>query len=284
MRASRRNFLTITYHDIFDYPLTEAEILRWEVGSGKLDREVGNEKVHKTQGYYHLHGRSAIVKLRKVREQESIKKLKLARKVAGKLSIISSIKFIGVTGSLAMNNARRESDIDFMIITTGGTLWATRLIVYLATKPGYRVRGVGGAEAKDAICFNMWLDEEHLAIPKATRNLYTAHEVFQVVPLLNRDRTFEKFLEANSWALEFWPKADPRFSNYDLRFKNIRKSYFINHTSLLFQLIEPIAYRLQLFYMRKRMTRETVEPGRAFFHPVDWGKIVMREFSKRLIK
>lgn len=274
-------FLSLVYHDIFDFPLSEGELVRWEVRGKKVDVAVGSG-IQTTGEYYHLKGRGQIVKLRQEREKESIKKLKLARKICTKLFTIPTVRFIGVTGSLAMKNSKKESDIDLMVITSRGTLWTTRLIVYLATKlSSYQVRSADGTESKDAICFNMWLDEKHLLVPHKMRNLYSAHEVLQVVPLYNKGRTFEKFLEANKWTLDFWPKAHLGTRHWGLgtRKNALSIAYCLTPIALL---IEPIAYWTQRLYMYRRITRETVEPGRAFFHPTDWSSIVLKEFAKRI--
>ncbi|MBI3290055.1 hypothetical protein HYZ78_01530 [Candidatus Microgenomates bacterium] len=279
----REQLFSILYHDIFDYPLNKDELLKWEVGP--FDFAQGKSEIRKTGGYYHLKGRTSIVVFRKKREKESVKKLKIAGKVAKKLSTIPTIKLIGITGSLAMNNADKNSDVDLMIITAGGALWSTRVMVRIVSLlHGFMVRSPRSDEAKNAICFNMWLDEKHMEIPKKMRNLYSAHEVLQVRPLVNKDHTFEKFLDANKWALEYWPNALSGTRHWALgtRKKNVLSiAYCLTPIALL---LEPIAYGMQKLYMRRKITRELVEPGRAFFHPIDWSSVVMRELKKRINK
>lgn len=278
-KVSKEQLNSIIYHDIFDYPLTEEEFLRWEVRGVNVDGEVGSE-IKNTGKYFHLKGRSAIVKLRQEREKESAKKLKLARKLSTKLFTINTIRFIGVTGSLAMNNARRESDVDLMIITSHGTLWSTRIVVKIASLlNGFTVRSVGGGESKNAVCFNLWMDGNHMIVPRKMRNLYTAHEVLQVMPLLDRDNTFEKFLEANKWALDFWPNAHLGTRHWALGTRRLNSIAYL--LLPIAWLLEPVAYLFQRIYMNRHITRELVEPGRAFFHPIDWSKIVVREFTKK---
>ncbi|PIP52040.1 hypothetical protein COX09_03840 [Candidatus Beckwithbacteria bacterium CG23_combo_of_CG06-09_8_20_14_all_47_9] len=46
--------------------------------------------------------------------------------------------------------------------------------------------------------------------------------------------------------------------------------------------LENVAYRLQLWYMKPKMTSERVSRHFAFFHPRPTGKIVMEEYRKRL--
>ena len=57
----------------------------------------------------------------------------------------------------------------------------------------------------DKICLNLWLDETALSLPRNQRNLYTAHEVVQVKPILDRDYTYLKFIIANLWLKNYLP-------------------------------------------------------------------------------
>lgn len=288
-------FLSLVYHDVFGYPLTRKELVRWAT-----PRQEGVFPAEKTGEYYHMVGRAYLVLLRKEREVVSSNKHVIAQHGAHVFSRIPMVRFIGITGSLAMGNADKKSDIDLFIITTAGTLWITRLLVRVVSLlGGVKLRKVGGSEHKDSLCLNMWMDEENLRIPHVINTRYTAHEVLQVVPLVNKDNTFERFLRANEWARNYWPSAKSRSKIYDLGFRNknffksylkqsekqgsMRSigSYFLNLTSKLLVVLEPLAYRLQQWYMRNRHTRELIEPGRAFFHPIDWGGIVLGEFERR---
>jgi len=43
----------------------------------------------------------------------------------------------------------------------------------------------------------MLMAENALALPQNKQNLYTAHEVIQLLPIYNKDNTYAKFLRAN---------------------------------------------------------------------------------------
>ena len=55
----------------------------------------------------------------------------------------------------------------------------------------------------NTICLNLWLDESALEIPVDQRNLYTAHELAQMKPRVNKDGTYEKMMWANRWGKIF---------------------------------------------------------------------------------
>ena len=123
----------------------------------------------------------------------------------------------------------------------------------------------------------MWLDESDLIWDKADRNIYTAHEIAQIVPLINKDNVYEKFLYLNKWILLYWPNSvkikDLGSKMYDA--KNLI-SYILY---LITRLLENVTYRLQYQYMKSKITREIITPTRAIFHPNDWGKVVIKKLS-----
>lgn len=286
--VSKGTFLSLVYHDIFDYPLTTQELEKWEVRSGKIDSEVGSGDrlaVEKTGEYYHLPGRAGIILLRKLRERSSKSKLTKAKLAARVIFHIPTVLFVGLTGSLSMGNAEDGADIDFLIVTRKGTMWMTRIVVHLLLRGlGVSARRASSGDGKDRLCLNMWVDERSLVVPKSVRNIYAAHEVLQVVPLSNKEKTYEKFLQTNEWVGEYW-RSSSKFKVQNSKLEKQTKSnpLFIIH-SLLTTFLEPLAYRLQLLYMGRRITRETIEIGRAFFHPFGWSELVLREFNGRKVK
>jgi hypothetical protein len=117
------------------------------------------------------------------------------------------------------------------------------------------------------------MDESDLVIKK--RNFFTAHEIAQIVPLVNKNKSYESFLYKNKWILEYWPGA-VGIMGKELRIKEkkIGKPFIHNSLFFILRLTEAFAYKLQYLYMRSKMTRETVTPTRAFFHPFDWSKFM----------
>lgn len=256
----KSNNLSVKYHDIFDYKLTKEELVKWQY----------KDFPETTKG--------TINKGRLQREKYSQAKLLLATKAAKIISKIPTVKFVGITGALAMNNASKNSDIDLLIITKSGLLWTTRLFVYLLICLfGIQTRRPKNNLQKDMLCLNMWLDEHLLVWDKKDRNIYTAHEIAQIVPLVNKNKVYEKFLWQNRWILNYWPNAVSM--PHALSYKPYTKKTIKHIAYSIMQSLERLSYWLQYFYMKSKITREVVTPTRAIFHPNDWGKVVIKKLS-----
>jgi len=258
--------VSVVYHDIFDFPLTLPEIIKWESGV-----DFGKEVAIGTKnGFFFVDGREGIVLKRLMRKRISARKHEIAERAAGILKIIPWVKFVGITGALAMENADDASDVDLMIITRKGTLWQSRLLTLLLLMAvGFPTRRFGQKDQKDKLCLNMWLDENDLVWPKRDRNPYTAHEIAQIVPLVDKMKTYERFISANSWIKRFWPNA--------VVLGKLKRQ--VSKKKSPFGLFEALCYLLQIKYMRAKITREVVTPTRAIFHPHDWGSLVLSKLS-----
>jgi D-beta-D-heptose 7-phosphate kinase/D-beta-D-heptose 1-phosphate adenosyltransferase len=248
--------ISVKYHDIFDFKLTKEESIRWQYKQSLPSYEGKNQRKGKKQLQ---------------REKYSQKKLAIAKKASGLISKIPNVLFVGITGSLAMMNSGKDSDIDLLIITSHGRLWLTRLLVYYTLNASrFTLRRPRVDNERDALCLNMWLDESDLVWVKKDRNIYTAHEIAQVVPLVNKEKTYEKFLYLNRWILNYWPNS-VKIRRYKEKVISPDSSFL----SLIPLIFEKFFFRLQYLYMFKKITREIITPTRAIFHPNDWGKKVL---------
>jgi len=258
--------LSNVYHDIFDYPLRASDLKKWQVVNPHITLKGGKSVKINNKDFIKRENRKKI----------SEKKLLIANKASSLLSKIPTVQFVGITGSLAMMNSRVGSDVDLLIITKTNTLWLTRSIVYLLLVLfGFAIRKPGDREEADRLCINMWLDGSDLIFKKTNshlRNLFIAHEILQIKPLINKNKTHEKLLSENKWVYEYWKGEYKKTESTKLN-----NNLFVKPVNL-------IAYYFQKAYMKRKLTREVVTPIRAFFHPVDWSKKVEKELIKRGVK
>lgn len=309
-------FLAILYADIFDYPLKRSEVGKWAIeaqsvklptspdkvgirGASKTQNQSAKRKAFKNieekNGFYFLKNREKIVDLRKKKERFSEKKLKIAKKIANFLKIIPTVKMVGITGNLAMKNCDLDDDIDFLIVTSAGLMWTTRFMVTLLVEVTGKRRHPGDKKFKDKICLNFFIDENHLSIPKEERNLYTAHEVGQLMPIWNQNEICFRFLRENEWVRKYLPKAITQKGpvNPDLvgtRGKHRKKTDLPagkagkHRIYLCGRIFESILKKFQLWYMGKHQTTERIRDGIIKFHPEDKTEWVIKEYNRRVVK
>jgi len=151
--------------------------------------------------YYTLPQYSIVDKLKIKNQNEKCFK-EIVRKVQIYLTLVSllpNVRFMAITGSSAMIHTGPHGDLDLFVITSSGTLWLTRLLLVLLAKS----MGIYGTH----ICLNLFFDSSHLFIHKKKRNSYVAHEILQMLPLVNKKNTFERFLYTNRWVHRLFPNS-----------------------------------------------------------------------------
>ncbi len=177
---------TVAYVDIFNYPLTAPEIHRYLIGVPSIESDTDRALYNLSQnsnflecrdGYYTLVRRGSIVETRKYRKEIAQIMWPKAEYYGNIMAALPFVLMVSVTGSLAVDNADLESDIDYLIVTSNNRLWTTRamivLIVRLAAKRG------------TAIWPNYLVTEEAMTFQE--RNLYSAREVAQMEPVAGFD-------------------------------------------------------------------------------------------------
>ncbi len=271
---------TLSYFDIFDYPLTFSEIKKYlcckiEMSDDELYDSIGLiSVVQEFDGFYYLLGRSKIVQMRNERYDISAGKYAKAKILSKILFVIPTIKYIGISGSLSMNNAAISDDIDFFFITKRNTLWISRFLVTTVLLILGQKRRRGSRYAKDKICPNMFIDESKLSFSQKNRSLYTAHEIIQLKSLEDKYNAYQLLLQKNRWIQDYLPNV----AIEQVKTKRISLPKKLLSSSL--QPVEKIAYVLQKAFMRK-VTGETIQRTKAAFHPIDRQKIVMDMYKLR---
>jgi hypothetical protein len=196
---------TVAYADLFDYPLDRTEIHRYLIGeaasSEDVDRVLERDGaigayLERTGDMFHLRGRASTIDTRRARETMSAELWRAARAYGAWVSRLPLVRFVGVTGALAMSNAERRADIDLFVLTHPGRVWLCRLLVLAVV----RVAALRGHR----LCPNFLLSTAQLELRE--RNLFTAHEIAQMVPV-RATEWYAKFIDANRWAQDYLPNA-----------------------------------------------------------------------------
>ena len=140
--------------------------------------------------------------------KEKLKKVQLYIKL---ISLFPQIKLIGLSGSMAMKNPKSEDDIDLFIITEKKRLFTARFLATIISFIMGLKRSIGQNEAPNKVCLNLFFDESNLKVPKFKQTEFVGHEVIQMKPVINKNQTYEKFLNANEWVFRLFPNAEKDF-------------------------------------------------------------------------
>ncbi|MBP9719068.1 MAG: nucleotidyltransferase domain-containing protein [Candidatus Levybacteria bacterium] len=279
---------TLLYSDIFDYPLTLDELYTFLLTENHYTKSDVEKTLRclpdviKTKNYYTLKKREHLSFLREQKRQLNEQKIQKAKDIIKKISFIPTILFIGISGSVAMHNAKKDDDIDFFVITKKDTIWMSRLllIVFLLFFGMLRTRLT--KKLSNTICLNMLIDETALSFPKERQDLYTAHEIVQLMPILERNEIYMRFLQKNKWILTYMP--------YSLTEKKkilSLKTKFLGQVAarcLSFSLFEFFAKKIQTFYMHTHITNETISTNFLAFHPMDYRERTLILYEKKIKK
>ena len=278
MKTKSAILAALSYFDLFSYPLTEEEVFFWlPAKAGRQEVKKALEELRKAgkisvkDGFYFFPQKKS-VEQRKKQECDAVGKIKKAQKAARLLGLLPGILLVGLTGNLAMKAAKKEDDIDFLIITRSGWLWRSRfLAVIFLELLGWR-RRPNQKEVRDKICLNLFLEEGHLALKKERHDLYTAHEILQMKPLVDKADTYQRFLQANFWAASFLPQA---WGEKKVKIKEGKEV-----TAISPSIVEKILADFQLKRISAHQSREEILPGQLFFHPQDRRGEMMRKYRK----
>ncbi len=298
-------FLALLYADIFEYPLSKSEICKFQIANPPAGRagyklkikskiQTSNSYYGYNNGYYYLKARQKLINLRKQREKYSQEKMEIAERAGKWLKIIPSIRMVAVTGGVAVGNAKKNDDIDFLIVSAKGAIWTTRFLAIAMLELLGKRRRRNDKNYKNKVCLNMFMTENSLQIPKNEQDLFSAHEAAQVKILWSRGEVEKRWWKENEWINKYLQKFKDQSSNIKsnskLKVQNINKFgiwilNLIYHLSFVTcNLSEVTLKQLQIAYMQNQRTKEIISDAYLRFHPDDAREWILREYQKRLRK
>lgn len=207
---------TLAYFDIEDYPLTKEELYHylWKPPSCTYDEFVDFLSVFTSQknfvqekwGHFFLKGREEAVEKRREKIVPTELMLKKAMHGVKLIRSIPFLKAVFVCNSVGREVADKESDIDFLIITTPKRMWLVRFFTNVILRL-FRLRTYGNHEA-GRICLSFFLDTDHLnlaAYRACEEDIHFAYWIHQMFPLYDPEDMYTKFVQANTWTQKFLP-------------------------------------------------------------------------------
>jgi hypothetical protein len=193
----------VVYGDIFDFPVTLDEMHRFctlKLSREELESEIKeceefSRIVGSRDGYYFLKGREALVAIREQRKESTEIAWRHAQAVVKLIKYVPFVKGILVTGSLAVDNARRKDDLDFLVIIDSGRLWFAFLILGMLQR----------VFSRRFLCPNYYMTVDHLELTR--HSFYVAREAAQARTIYGREPCL-RFREANRWIHEVLPNTN----------------------------------------------------------------------------
>jgi hypothetical protein len=196
-------------------------------------------------------------------KQKTKKAKQLAKLIENKFK---DILFLGVTGSVAAEYPKKNDDIDLIIITRKNKLWLNRFkLRWFVFKNKIPHRKYGQKENRDEFCFNLWLDENNLLLPKNRQNLQNAIDLILMKPLINKSKIYKKFIIVNSWAKK-WVATGYASKISDVRCQMSDKKISDVRFQMSDKIINWLMFWPQFWYMKKRIKKEKINLHQAFFH------------------
>ncbi|MBI5614281.1 hypothetical protein HY947_05125 [Candidatus Gottesmanbacteria bacterium] len=282
--------VAVSYSDIFSYPLTIEELIRFlpyrsDASRIRIQRVVNALHLLTRDGFITFSKASGYIALRKKRDTIAQRKWNIVYSVLWIFRYIPTVRLVAVTGALSMNNVEKKDDIDLLVIAEGKSVWITRFIVtFLFDVFGIR-RKPNQRHVSNLFCLNMYLSSDALEIPKEKRNFYIAHEIVQMVPVFDRKNTYNLFCQKNLWVRDMLPHALKRVQirtghtriGFGIVGEWVQQLFF---TSM--EYLDVLFMRVQLLYMKTRHTREVVLRDMIRFHPFDANEWVYKKLAIRL--
>jgi len=217
--AQRAIIETISYFDVFDYPLTREEIFRWlwrpKKGNVKpervhisLDRLCKIGKIEHRESYYFLPGKSSLVEQRKKSVPIVAEKLAIARRAARIARFVPFFRALFVCNTVASSAAKQESDIDVFIVIKKGRMWIARALTTFLLGL-FRLRRSGNRIA-NKICLSFYVTDDRLDISGITidmPDIYLMYWIDQLIPIYDPDDLHKTIREENKWVKGYLPHA-----------------------------------------------------------------------------
>lgn len=273
-------FRTLLYSDLFNCPLREDELFYYLNTKEKiLQKDISKISlqtpgVYEWKGWYSLRRSHQSIRNRQERVRISEAKIALARRIIRWITWVPSLRFIGLSGSVAAGNAEVDDDIDFFVIISKGNLFTARLFILFTLQLLGKRRKPHELKAANKACLNMLIDEASLVIPESRRNLYTAREIGQLLPLFERNNMYQRFLRANGWTKSFLPNIG--------RKEAVLQGKVFPLGEAVLSIFEPLTKLIEIRYMKKRQTVEQVNTHSLAFHLNDTAARILRRYETRL--
>lgn len=214
---------TLIYHDCLGVALSSFDL--WKYGVRIDDRRLsyGLREIHEalhgaalssllteSDGFWCFRGREELFKESARRRVESGMKRRALSRISGVFRCIPFIEGVVVSGSVAYGHARKESDLDVLIVARRGYVWTVRLLCSFVLQVLGKRRH--GSLVADRVCLNHFIDNQALAI--SLEGMYNAQTYARWLPQY-RPVCYTRLLRANVRWIERYLLFFPVVATYN---------------------------------------------------------------------
>ncbi|GAC1413636.1 MAG: hypothetical protein NVSMB66_5920 [Candidatus Doudnabacteria bacterium] len=278
---------TLEYFNIQEHPLTllelQAYLLRLNPGDSgatltEISEKLQNSKnlIGQENGFYFLNGRREIVKRRLENNYYSTPRLKRARRYLPGTRFVPFISAVALSGSEAISNSKKGSDIDLFVLTKPNRIWTGRLFLTAY----FQILGMRrySMNIENRFCLNHYIQEGKEVISE--RHIYTAVEYVSLIPFYGSKKIYE-FQQSNlSWIKEYLvqPKLVEYPQSKSVRLKKLLENLLNNSVG---DLLEKLLGDIQ---SKKIQLQDSVviEKDELSFHPGNKGRQVLKKIPFKI--
>ena len=195
------------------------------------------------------------------RKNDAVILLQRVKPLFNFFSFIPTVRLLGISGSMSMNQSDKNGDIDIFVITHERYLWTTRFILLIFKKILLLVPSFSSHK----LCFNLFFSKSHLTVPKLKQSQYVGHEVLQLKIIFDKDDIYNNFLRGNIWIKKFFPNVHIISDNlsHNIRlFKKVKEPNFL----------EKVAKKVQIWWLKRTGYRYKEYSGQLWLLQEDWEK------------
>lgn len=207
---------TLSYFDIFEYPLTREELFHflWQGQEGLkygeflvlLDQEMKENLagiVERQGGYYFFSGKSEYIAKRERKVLYTEEKLAIAQRAAQKLRYLPFVKALFVCNQLPVG-VKKGSDIDVFIVIKRGRMWMTR--AFITAVLSFFLLRRSNKSITDLICLSFYVTDDNLDLSSiciSAPDVYQAYWTSQLIPVYDPHNFQVQIQEKNTWVQKY---------------------------------------------------------------------------------
>lgn len=222
---------TLSYFDIFEYPLTSEELYRFLWNGEKvitytefvieLEKEMSflSTYIERKNGYYFLKGKEEYIAKRERKVLYTEEKMRIAERAARKIRFLPFVRAMFVCNQLPVG-VHPESDIDVFIVVSPGKIWFSRALIaavlsfFVLRQTNFLFFQKKNKSMKDKICLSFYATDNHLdlsSVQLPNTDIYLAYWLIQLIPVFDPENFYQKIQYENRWVQKYIPHGFKHF-------------------------------------------------------------------------